>query len=198
MAPRTVKRRRERGAAVVEAVLVTPLFLSLILGIIELGPLFLDWNGVHSATREGARTASVSGSSPDADYDVLHDARDRLKSAVGRVEWIIVFKATTVDDDPPAACVTSADSGGRGVSGSCNVYRVADFTRPVDDFGTGTAGAPDENWPAPSRKDYLDGPPDFVGVSVKVRHFSLSGVIPKVNLRTTNVFQIEPTASSGG
>jgi|FLYL01.1.fsa_nt_gi Flp pilus assembly protein TadG len=59
------KRRtsRERGAALVEMALVTPFLLLLLLGIIEFGYKFGQYNGIRHAVREGARFAAADAGS---------------------------------------------------------------------------------------------------------------------------------------
>ena len=54
--------RREGGQAVVELALVLPIFLLLLLGIIQFGTVFRDYIALTDATRVGARQASVSRS----------------------------------------------------------------------------------------------------------------------------------------
>jgi hypothetical protein len=56
---RAARARGDRGAVAVEAALVTPILLILVLGIIEFGFLFKDWLGVTSAVRAGARIGSA-------------------------------------------------------------------------------------------------------------------------------------------
>jgi Flp pilus assembly protein TadG len=53
---------RERGQAVVELALVLPLFLMLLLGIVQFGTVFRDYVALTDATRVGARQAAVSRS----------------------------------------------------------------------------------------------------------------------------------------
>ncbi len=189
--------RSESGAAAVEAVLVTPLFLLLIFGIIELGPFFLNWNGVHSAAREGARVASVDGAAPETDFAVLADVKERIRGSIGGINYVIVFKATTSTDDPPALCVANARGGGSGVDDLCNVYYTADFSRPVTEFGNGTGSAADFHWPAPERIDWSSGPVDLVGVHVNSEHKTLTGALPSATLQYTTVFAIEATTGEG-
>ncbi len=54
--------RREGGQAVVELALVLPIFLLLLLGIVQFGTVFRDYIALTDATRVGARQASVSRS----------------------------------------------------------------------------------------------------------------------------------------
>lgn len=51
---------RERGAVAVEAALVTPMLILLVLGILEFSFVMRDYVSVTSATRSGARMASAS------------------------------------------------------------------------------------------------------------------------------------------
>ena len=54
-------RDREGGAALVEFAVLAPLLLLLVLGIVEFGYTFGQYNGVRHAAREGARYAAVDG-----------------------------------------------------------------------------------------------------------------------------------------
>lgn len=51
---------RQRGAVAVEAALVTPLLMALLLGILEFSFVMRDYVSVTSASRSGARLASAS------------------------------------------------------------------------------------------------------------------------------------------
>jgi hypothetical protein len=56
--------RPERGAALVEFALVIPVFLMLVMGTIDFGATFNDYNSVRQGVREGARQVVV------ADWDL--------------------------------------------------------------------------------------------------------------------------------
>ena len=60
------RHKGERGASLVEFALIMPLLLILVLGIVEFGYLFAQFNEVRHAAREGARYAAVSN---PADYN---------------------------------------------------------------------------------------------------------------------------------
>jgi hypothetical protein len=60
MARRRFGPRSERGAVVVEAALVTPLLMVMLLGIIEMALLMKDDVALTSAVRNGGRTASAN------------------------------------------------------------------------------------------------------------------------------------------
>ena len=53
--------RKKRGQAMVEFALVLPIFIVLLMGIMEFGLLFHQYLVVTSASREGARAAAVGG-----------------------------------------------------------------------------------------------------------------------------------------
>ena len=53
--------RRERGATLVEAAIVTPLFFLLIFGIIEVGGAYKDKLAIGNAVTAGARTGQRIG-----------------------------------------------------------------------------------------------------------------------------------------
>lgn len=53
-------KRRERGASAVELAIVAPFLLILLLGIVEFGFVFGQYNELRHAVREGARYAAVS------------------------------------------------------------------------------------------------------------------------------------------
>jgi Flp pilus assembly protein TadG len=54
--------RRESGQALVEFALVLPILMLLVMGIIDFGFAFNQWNTAQNAAREGARIAAVSRS----------------------------------------------------------------------------------------------------------------------------------------
>jgi Flp pilus assembly protein TadG len=53
------RRHRQRGATAVEFAIVASLFLTLMLGIMEMGRVLYYWNAAVEATRLGARVAAV-------------------------------------------------------------------------------------------------------------------------------------------
>lgn len=69
--------RRENGQALVELALVLPIFLMLLLGIVQFGTVFRDYIALTDATRVGARQASVARS--------IQPEADRIPNVVARV-----------------------------------------------------------------------------------------------------------------
>ena len=61
MLVRSSFRAPRRGAAIVEAAFVLPVFLTLCMGMIDLGIAVFQNNAIAEASRQGARIASVHG-----------------------------------------------------------------------------------------------------------------------------------------
>jgi Flp pilus assembly protein TadG len=68
-----IRRRTERGQAIVELALTLPLLLLIVLGVFDFGLLFQQYEVVTNAAREGARLAVLTSqySTADASARVL-------------------------------------------------------------------------------------------------------------------------------
>ena len=195
-------RRNERGASVVEAALVAPLFFLLIFGIVEGGAFFFNINSVRNSARDGAREASTWASDALADRNALAIANRGLTGAGSRLDGVIIFKAVGPNDRVPPACVAALNAASNGVTGLCNVY-TATKMRTLDDtrFGAQTSSPPglwDEAWPPTGRQDALTPTetPDFVGMYVRIRHIGVSGILPNRTISGTSISRIEPQRAS--
>jgi len=71
----TPSRRRERGAALLEAAIVVPIILLISVGIFEFGRAYQTWQVLTNASREGARLAVLDG---PTDADVRARVNDYL------------------------------------------------------------------------------------------------------------------------
>lgn len=103
-------RKDERASVVVEAALVTPLLFFIIFMIIETGPLFLLWSSNKHAAQEGARMATIAGTSSTADYNLLKAMRQPLAPVGNRLQFIIVYRAKDLYQRVPSECVTEAEN----------------------------------------------------------------------------------------
>jgi Flp pilus assembly protein TadG len=59
------QKHNDRGQAIVEFALVLPVFLLLVLGIVQFGRLYSNNETITNATRAGARVAAVSRTASD-------------------------------------------------------------------------------------------------------------------------------------
>lgn len=73
--------RDQIGAAMVETTIVIPLLLTLLLGFVDFGYAFYQWNAAAKAVQIGARLASIS--SPVAQSTILSTAATTDLSLVG-------------------------------------------------------------------------------------------------------------------
>jgi Flp pilus assembly protein TadG len=73
-------RKKERGQAMVEFVLVLPIFLLLVFGIVDFGMGFNAWLTVTNSAREGARLGAVRGTNAQITQRV-QDTADTLDLA---------------------------------------------------------------------------------------------------------------------
>jgi Flp pilus assembly protein TadG len=87
----------ERGASLIEFSFVAPFLIFLLLGIIEFGFLFTEFNEVKHATREGARYAAASNPDRNGDGTVNHaDVVDAVCSAINLPNSVITIVTADV------------------------------------------------------------------------------------------------------
>jgi len=193
---RTRRRRGERGAALVEAAFITPVFALLIFGMIEFGLTFRDYLTVANVSRDGARAASAYGDSLYADYNIIQVARQSSKGfRPNEIQRLVIFDAGSVSGNildpshPAHPCLTSAT----GIADICNVYDAADIAMSKTHFGCKPGEQLDRYWCPNTREVRASGPPDYVGVYVKARHDFITGLFgPGMDLTDTLVMRIEP------
>jgi Flp pilus assembly protein TadG len=77
------RRRGALGAALIEFVLVLPLFLTILLGVIDWGWYFVVREIAINATREGARVGSVIADRDAARSAAADAVRNYLENALG-------------------------------------------------------------------------------------------------------------------
>ena len=95
MSLRSIGRRSERGAALVEFAVVMPLLILLLFGIMEAGWFFAQQVEVNNAAREGGRLAVVDYPGPDfGDEDeILKQVCARAALSADRAAVSITFDA---------------------------------------------------------------------------------------------------------
>lgn len=185
---RTATRsRRQRGAAVLEMVLVTPLLVVLLFGVGEFGLAWVSSNRLEGAVSVAARAGSSQGASPNADVAILMQLQASLpEDLLANVTRVVVYKADA-DGDPHPQCLVNLPPN--GVSGECNIYSGDTVRNPPDDLGSN-----DNAWDPATRRDRLEGPPDFLGVLVQTRHDDFSGTFWRDGfaLERRAVYRIQP------
>ena len=151
----------------VEAAFVTPVFLALLLGLMEIGLYMNDYLAVANTVRGGARAASVAGNDMYADYYILQAIKEE-SAAIPRqqIQDIVVYKATAFGTDPNANCLA-----GTAVAGQCNVYHAGDLDKAESHFGCIVSENLDYYWCPTTRSVLGSGAgPDYVGVYIHITH----------------------------
>ncbi len=141
-----------RGAVIVEAALILPLFFLIIFGTIEIGGALKSYSSVANGVRAGGRMASVAGNDAMADQMILERlAQEAGGIGKGEIEYVVVWHANGTGTTPPGAClrtppvVPNQTSQGRTVSGSpgsCNIYFLPQATGGAFDMAKGLATRP--------------------------------------------------------
>ena len=115
-------RRGERGAAVVDFVLVLLLLVPLVTGVLQLALVMHVRNTLASAASEGARHAAVAGSSP-------HHGEAKIREQVGQALSVdfahqVVVRPAIVGGAPGFEAVVVADVPVLGLGGPAIRLRV--------------------------------------------------------------------------
>lgn len=192
------------GAVLVEAALVTPVLVLLVMGVLEFGYAWRNENVVAGSVRGSARVATQSLSNAQADRYAIESYLGSI--AQGRnltTNKIIIYKvdeSTNPNGTVPSACLSASTSGSPpyGVSGVCNVYIPSQWTSAnlvSSNFGCGS-GKYDNNFcPTTSRTAALPATPTTVGVYADVTYSMLTKILPgrTINLSDRSVARVEPS-----
>ena len=194
-------RKGERGAALVEASIVTPLFLLLIFGIFEFGLLYRNSLTTNNASKQGARSLSVSGNRPDADYLTLRSVEHGMAAmGLDQLDHVVVFRASGPNDTVPAACLVGSQTDVGPGTVACNRYEAADFSLDIDDAAGDDAGnfrcsatAVDRYWCPVDRETSVAAGVEYVGLHIQTRHEFITGFFGgQRTLSETTIIRLEP------
>jgi len=164
------RRRSERGAAMVEFVVVVPLILMLVFGALEFGLAFKARLSYSHATAGAARIGSVMGMDDGADFAILQAVEAGLVGAVDptSIDKVVIYKA-------------NADGS---MSAFQNHYTYAPATTckwsPCPDPDNFEAYGNPTSWsPSARQVTLLPLPgPDVLGVQVQFTHEWVTNILP--------------------
>ncbi len=191
------RRGRDRGATLIEASLVFPILILIVIAILELGMLFKDYLTVSYLSREGARIGALAGDDLDADCAILLGIQNLATDGIlTRLSHPVhIFRSTSngnVAEGPNVAAFDPARPP------QCTV--PAD---PNDSWTVSTVWVPQPCPPPPSAiscRQTSVGPattPDIIGVRIRVSHNWITGFPPfrgTVQIDETTITRLEPKA----
>jgi TadE-like protein len=196
--------REQRGAVAVEAALLTPLLVLVLLGIVELTLFMRDVASVSSAAHVGARIASVgagagpgicqasSNAPPCTPQDApalaqaAADAIQRAGTAMPQdeINWVLVYNANAQGFPMP--------------SGNTSVACTADCVKYVWDAGLGRFRYASGSWISSSVNACINDPGRMsVGVVVNATHAWITGLFGHgAGIEQRSVMTFEPLPNS--
>ena len=171
--------RLDRGAAAVEAAFLVALVLvPLVIGAVEFGFAFADWQSVSSAAREGARVGSAAGDEALADCTILEATAGALTAIDNdRVQEVWIYESDAI-----------------GSVGAKQRYRPALPTDNPASLVCTTWFPVETGWPAAGRDDDGDSR-DWLGVKIVFDHEWVTGAMwfsGSVRWQDDTVMRLEP------
>jgi hypothetical protein len=156
-------RTWEKGQGLVEFSLVIPIFMTLLMGVIEFGFLYNSLLTVQFSARQGVSAAAQAGGVDGADCSILNAVEKALSPPIdhARVEFVEIFQS---------------DAAGDVVPGVVNRY-VREGT--LDCPGTGTQPytlVGEEGYPQIARHDALIEGLDVIGVRIGYQYVGMTPV----------------------
>lgn len=192
----------DQGTALVEAGLMSPIFLFLILAIIEYGFYFSSYLAIGRASSDAARVAAVMGNDPATDFEIVKSIKESTRALDGSsVRKIIVFKASGFNATVPVACQPTVDSPIAVTGSGCNGYTgAASFSLPKERFGCVAPNNASQGYCPTSRKVGFrspGGPPDYVGIYIRYSHQFITGLFgDDLEITETFITRVEPSEVS--
>jgi len=182
------RRKGERGATLVEAALVLPVLLLIIVAILELGLAFKDYLTVSYLSREGARIGAFAGNDPDADCAILRGLGEiATPGDLARINTVQIYKA---DNNTGAQGATNTATYQVGQDPTvCNVP-----AQPGDGWTVNSAPYP------PLGRNITAGPTsqlDIIGVRIILDRSWVTNFPPfsgSFQVNETTITRLEPGA----
>ncbi len=175
---------RERGATLIEASLVLPIMIGILIGTLETGIAFKDYLTVSYATREGSRVGALAGDDANSDCNIVHAIFDSLGQAdLDDFKTIQIYAADPTTGDP--------------VPSKVNTWTLKGVD--PDPYDCANDWTIDENWPATSRNVIFGAGSqlDIIGVRVVMNHDWITGFPPfsgSFDVDESVITRIEPEA----
>jgi len=176
-----------RGSTLIEAAIVLPVILLVVLGTVEIGLAFKDFLTVGAMSRDGARIAALSARDAESDCAVLKGiAAIGTQGDIDKIDDVQIYKAA---EGTGAQGVTNTWTYNGGDADTCTVPRD-----PINDgWDPGTTGYP------PSSRNTTIGSTslDIIGVRITLTRSWITGFPPfrgSFTVDETTITRVEPEA----
>lgn len=197
----------DRGASVVELALVLPLLALLAFAVAEVGLAWTAENRVQSSISTAARTGASAGRIETADVIILSSLQAALPAQdLAGLDRVVIFRADSANGAMPAGCLrpfgSDLNTPANGSLG-CNSYS-GDLVRSLTDANASSSGFSSSSTRCTSsridryfcpwtRKDTLSGPPDWLGIYVRIVHPNpIPFFFDDFTFEKTAVYRIQP------
>ncbi len=206
------RRRRERGVALIEIAIVSPIVFALVFAIMEYGLTFRDQLTAQDAVGDAARLGAIVGpdvtsSGSNADFEIIRTLRDGLGNVpTSWVTRIVVFQGSPGGAGAPERQITATCRNGTAVANVCNVFPVNRAFAAVQDGDTDyfdcndNPTGPSCSWDPVDRDDGpLPTDIDYVGVYVRIDRPGLTGLFGSTRtVERASIVRLEPGATLAG
>jgi hypothetical protein len=153
----------EAGQSLVEFSLVIPIFVALLMGVIEFGFLYNNLLTVQYAARQGVSAAAQAGGVDGADCSILNAVEKALTPPIDhqRIEFVEIFQSDAAGDALPGIVNRYAREGALDCPGT--------GTQPYTLVG-------EEGYPQVERHDALAEGLDVIGVRIEYEYVGITPV----------------------
>jgi hypothetical protein len=175
-----IRSREDTGATLVEAAIILPVLLLIVVTIMELGLAFKDFLTTDFAAKEGARVGALAGNDVDADCQIIQSI-------------VAGYGASDFDDLNSITIFEVNDSGNSTGRENVWTFSTGGGNDPTDcaDWTVSTGWLPEDH-------DVLVGGGSdlsILGVTVDTEHNWITGVPPwrgQMNIVRTAIQRLEP------
>ncbi len=169
---RQARHEGQAGQTLVEFSLVFPLFITLLMAVVEFGFMYNNILTVQFASRQGVSVAAEAGGEDGADCSILKAVEQALQTPVNR-------------SDVQAVEIFESDGNGDKVPGRVNRYvRSGTLDCPGTSSDQPYTLVGSEGYPQATRADSLAEGLDMIGVHIE---FTYHGITPIGAGRTWSV-----------
>jgi Flp pilus assembly protein TadG len=190
----------DQGTALVEAAILSPIFIYLLAGILEFGLTLNDYLSVTTAAESAARSASIMGNKSTADYQLIlsfvQGSRALKQNEVSRVVvWHAKGAYSSITTEAPACASATSNANsvgnalgspvpagsmppatypGADTTGQCNVYTPIEISFALGSNGStkfGCKSADYDRYYCPSQRYQNNTSTDAAGHTLRPADF---------------------------